>query len=95
MMGGIMCASGLTRAYWDSGRLDLASPLYEETFRRRKAALGANHADTLMSTSEQVDEAAPLLIAQARNEIPARSSASNWASIRARNPSSHPQARSR
>jgi hypothetical protein len=37
--------------YQDAGKLDLALPLYEETLRLTKAKLGADHPQTLGSTT--------------------------------------------
>ncbi len=56
-------------AYSDSGRLDLAIPLFEQTLASRAAKLGADHLDTLASrndlavaykTSGRLDLAIPL-----------------------------------
>jgi tetratricopeptide (TPR) repeat protein len=60
----------LARTYQVAGKLDLAQPLLEETLRRRKATLGADHLDTLMTMNNlatvyraagKLDLALPLL----------------------------------
>ena len=41
--------NNLAVAYRDAGKLDLALPLFEETLKLRKAKLGPDHPDTLLS----------------------------------------------
>jgi tetratricopeptide (TPR) repeat protein len=63
--------NNLAAAYHDTGKLELALPLYEETLRLRKATLGPDHPDTLSSMNnlaaayrdaDKLDMALPLFM---------------------------------
>jgi tetratricopeptide (TPR) repeat protein len=63
--------NNLAMAYQDAHRLDDALPLYEATLKARKAVLGPNHPDTILSANNlgwayratgQIDKALPLFL---------------------------------